>query len=72
MTDLQLPVIPAFDPAETYTLSADEKSVVRGSDGAYIPDDEGNSDWRAFLAWKASGKTPVQAPIQGQPSDIAS
>ena len=55
-----------FDPAETYALS--ETGVVRGSDGAHIPDDESNADWRAFLEWQASGKTP--APIPAPPFDV--
>jgi len=33
---------PMFDPAETYTLS--ETGVMRGSDGAHIPEDERNAD----------------------------
>jgi len=62
MTDLQqLPVIPAFDSSETYTL-AEKGGVVRGSDGACIPQDEGNADWRAYQAWVASGKTPSPPP----------
>ena len=55
---------PMFDPAETYALS--ETGVVRGSDGAHIPEDEGNADWRAFLEWQASGKTA--SPYQPPPS----
>ena len=55
---------PMFDPAETYALS--ETGVVRGSDGAHIPEDEGNADWRSFLAWQASGKTA--SPYQPPPS----
>lgn len=50
-----------FDPAETYALS--ETGVVRGSDGAHIPEDEGNADWRAFLEWQASGKTASPIPV---------
>ncbi len=61
MTDPIIPQIPVFDPAETYTLT-ETTSVVRGSDGAYIPEDEANADWRAFLAWQASGKTPSPPP----------
>ena len=54
-----------FDPAETYALS--EAGVVRGSDGAHIPADESNADWRAFLEWQASGKTA--SPYQPPPFD---
>lgn len=60
MTDPTIPMPPAFDPAETYMLAL--SGVVRGSDGAHVPADEGNADWRAFLAWKASGKTPAPMP----------
>lgn len=60
MTDFQMPVIPAFNPSETYTLN-ERGVVVRGSDGACIPTDDTNSDYRAYLAWCASGKTPSPA-----------
>ena len=38
---------------------------MRNSDGAHIPADEANADYRAFLAWEASGKTaaPYVAPF---------
>lgn len=62
---MDLPTFQTFDPAETYTLSA--HGVTRGSDGACIPHDEGNADYRAYLAWCASGKTP--APIPPVPFD---
>lgn len=57
--------ITAFDATETYTLS--DHGVVRGSDGAHIPADEANSDYRAYLAWEASGKEP--SPIPAPPFD---
>ena len=50
----------AFGALETYTLA--EGGVVRGSDGAFIPEDEANADWRAFLAWQASGRKLAPAP----------
>ena len=55
------PIIPAFNAAETYALGTNG-SIHRGSDGACIPPDEANSDYRAYLAWVASGKTPTPAP----------
>lgn len=57
-------VPPAFNADETYTLTA-TGGIVRNSDGAHIPADEANADYRAFLAWEASGKTaaPYVAPF---------
>ncbi|MBX3524594.1 MAG: hypothetical protein KF904_00145 [Rhodoblastus sp.] len=61
---IDLPTPQTFDPAETYALS--ESGVMRGSDGAHIPEDEANADWRAFREWQASGKTA--SPYQPPPS----
>lgn len=49
---------PAFNPNETYALTS-STGVIRGSDHAFIPADPGNSDYRAYQAWLASGKTPT-------------
>ena len=35
--------------------------VKRQSDNAYIPFAEGNTDYQAFLAWKAEGNEPLPA-----------
>ena len=50
--------------AETYALTA-RGGVQRGSDGAFIPPDPANLDWRAYLAWAAAGgeATPYVAPV---------
>ncbi len=62
MSDFVIPDPPAFDPRETYALDG-HGGVRRGSDGAAIPDDAANADWRAFLAWRAAGNEAAPAPI---------
>jgi hypothetical protein len=37
-------------------------SIIRLSDGAFIPQAPGNRDYADFLAWKAEGNTPLPAP----------
>jgi hypothetical protein len=44
-----------------YKWIEQDKSVRRLSDGACIPNDAGNADWRAFQAWVAAGNTPQPA-----------
>lgn len=34
-------------------------SVVRASDGAFIPADQQNTDWQAYQVWLAAGNTPA-------------
>lgn len=48
---------------ETYTLA--ESGVIRASDGASIPADDGNRDWAAYLEWVATGgvANPEPAPM---------
>ena len=46
----------------TYSLIANSTSVLR-SDGATIPNDPGNTDWRVYQAWLAAGGVPNAAPV---------
>lgn len=38
-----------------------EKTVLQLADNAFIPFDEGNIDYRAYLAWLAEGNKPLPA-----------
>ena len=42
----------------TYTLTPGS-SVIRDADGASIPHDQGNKDYREYLAWLKAGNTPT-------------
>ena len=48
-----------------YQLTADPTTLLRLSDGAFVPRDPDNSDYAAFLEWEASGNTPEPAPPSG-------
>lgn len=37
--------------------------VSRLSDGAVVPDDEGNRDWRDYQKWLSAGNQPEPAPV---------
>jgi hypothetical protein len=54
-----------------YKLIA-EGGVQRLSDGAFVPEDERNADWREFTAWAAEGNEPYPAdyvPPQATPAE---
>lgn len=46
---------------ENYQLSRNPNMIIRLSDGAWIPCDEGNADYRLYLAWVDGGNTPFAA-----------
>jgi hypothetical protein len=44
-----------------YQLTNDSDHVIRTSDGAFIPDHEGNSDWQDYQDWLDQGGVPDPA-----------
>ena len=50
----------------TYQLTT-STSIIRLSDGAHIPDDPGNRDYKDYLEWVNEGNTPLPAPTQPPP-----
>ena len=37
------------------------EAIIRLSDNAFIPMDEANTDYQAFLLWKSEGNEPLPA-----------
>lgn len=54
---------------QPYQLITNSDGVLRVEDNAHIPNDGGNRDWQAFLAWKAEGNTPDPPPPDLSPRD---
>ena len=50
----------------TYQLTT-STSIKRLSDGAFIPNDPGNRDYREYLDWLEAGNTPEPAPAPPPP-----
>lgn len=44
-----------------YKLTNQPNQVFRTVDSAYIPFDEANTDYQAYLAWLAEGNQPLPA-----------
>jgi hypothetical protein len=44
-----------------YKLTKDLNTAQRLSDNAFIPFDPANTDYQAYLAWKAEGNEPLPA-----------
>jgi hypothetical protein len=42
----------------TYTLTEQPGIVIRDEDGAFIPADDANADYQAYLAWLDEGHEP--------------
>ena len=53
----------------TYQLTHHD-NVLRLSDGAWIPFDENNIDYAAYLEWVAAGNTPEPAPEPPAPVEL--
>ena len=43
----------------TYTLTANENTIIRDEDGAFIPTDPDNMDYQKYLAWLDEGNEPT-------------
>lgn len=46
-----------------YKLTQDQSIVQRTSDGAFIPNDPSNSDFKAYQGWLALGNAPDPLPV---------
>ena len=53
----------------TYQLTTGN-TILRLADNAFIPPDEGNTDYREYLAWVEAGNTPEPAPEPPAPVQL--
>ena len=53
----------------TYQLTTGD-TILRTTDGAFIPPDPANTDYAAYLEWVAAGNTPEPAPIPEAPVEL--
>ena len=51
-----------------YKKSNSDSQVIRIQDGAYIPFDAGNADYREFVSWIEAGNQPQDADPVTEPS----
>lgn len=49
------------------TNLAGENFIIRLNDGAWIPVNEGNTDYQEYLAWLAEGNEPLPADEPVEP-----
>ena len=53
----------------TYQLTTGD-TILRIADNAFIPPDEANTDYAAYLAWLSEGNTPEPAPEPPAPVEL--
>jgi hypothetical protein len=53
----------------TYQLTATD-CILRLEDNAFIPPDEANTDYAAYLKWVEAGNMPEPAPIVAPPTPL--
>lgn len=53
----------------TYQLTPTDL-ILRLADNAYIPPDEGNTDYREYLEWLQFGNKPYPAPELPAPAEL--
>jgi hypothetical protein len=53
----------------TYQLTTGD-TILRTTDGAFIPPDPANTDYAAYLEWVEAGNIPDPAPIVEPPAPL--